>query len=200
MKPVRTYSLFIALLLASASFAQEFQAGMRLEARGFTTNTESVPDPSFALSSLQIFGTAALNETIALEARLGLDLNDFYRGGEIGILSKYYYKDFYAAAGLVYHHMTGDNFISDNRSMPKGNGYALRPQDLFLPALGLGYSPVRHFSVELLVQNGLNKKVGHYDDWSALIRDDYYYGFHTLSRDITLTWLVNLGLSYSVNL
>lgn len=60
MKPVLTYSLFIALLLASASFAQEFQTGMRLEARHFTTNTESVPDPSYAFSSLQIFETGAL--------------------------------------------------------------------------------------------------------------------------------------------
>ncbi|MGE5496572.1 MAG: hypothetical protein ACM3Q2_00755 [Syntrophothermus sp.] len=200
MKSVWTYSLFIALMLTSAVFAQEFQLGMRLEARYFNTNTENVPDPSIAVSSLQIFGTAILNETTGLEARLGLDGNNFYEGREIGILSKYYLNDFYAVGGIVYHHMTGWNNTRDNWSTVNGDPYGFRPQDLFLPALGFGYSPVKHFCVELLIQNGLNKKVGSYDDWSGLITDNIYNGYPPTYREIKLTWLVNLGVSYSFNL
>lgn len=200
MKSVKSYSLFIVLLFTSAAFAQEFQFGVRLEARHYATNTENVPDPSHSLSSFQIFGAAMLNENTALEARFGADGNNFYRGGEVGILSKYYYKDFYAVCGIVYHHMTGDNLIRDNRSTVSGYDYSLRQQDLFLPSLGLGYSPVKHLSVELLFQNALDKKVGFYDDWSLLAADNLYHGYNTIRKEITLAWLVNLGVSYSFSL
>jgi hypothetical protein len=198
MKLVKLYSFFIVLIFTSVSFAQEFQLGARVESNHFSTSIENVPDPSYYISTFQIIGTMFLNDNLGLDARLGVDRSDFYRGGEVGLLAKYYYKDFYAAGGIVYHHFNGNKSISEHNSS-NDYSYSLSVQDLFLPAIGLGYNPGRHFSVELLVQHGLNKKVGDYFDWS-LITSSLAHPHQSPFGDINITWITKLGISYSFSL
>lgn len=193
MKLLKLYSLFVVLIFTSISFGQEFQLGIRLEGNHFNTTLDNYPYPSTSISTAQILGTVFFNENIGIDARLGFDWSDFYKGGEAGLFSKYYYNDLYAVGGVVYHHIRKDNNISMDQSV------FVNETDLFMPALGLGYNPGRHFAVELMLQHGLNKKVGEYHDW-LLLTSSTYHPFDSMIKDIKVTWITKLGISYSFSL
>lgn len=190
MKPLCISILISVLFLASHSSAQTFQAGLRLNSEQMNTGPEKFIRSSPLFSSFYVTGTAFLDNDLAFEARLGYNWEDHYNGIEAGIFSKYYYKDLYAIGGVAYHHVN-DKDYSDGIY----RNYFTQKADLFMPALGLGFNPGRHFALELMLQHGLNQKIG-YRLNKAIVFDDLYHPVSEVFPDINLKWILKFGMSY----
>lgn len=190
MKPFSLSILISVLFFATFSSAQTFQAGLKIDAERLTTNVDKFPSSSFQVRTACLTGSFYLWNDLAFEARLGYNWEDYYKGAEGGIFSKYYYKDLYAIGGIVYHHISKE--IPEWIDLP----YFSTETDLFIPALGLGFNPGRHFAVELMLQHGLNKKIGYYFN-EPLIFDNLYHPISEKFPDINLKWIVRIGISYN---
>lgn len=194
MKSLGFPVLISLLFLASFSSAQTFQAGLKLDSEHMRTGPGNL-SPSFPLlSSVYITGTAFTGNDLAFEARLGYNWEDHYNGIETGIFSKYYYKDLYAIGGIVYHHIDKED-VSGNIY----RNYFPQQADLFMPALGIGFNPGRHFALELLFQHGLNQRIGYYVN-HPMIFNDYYHPLSEIFPDVNLKWIINIGMSYSFSI
>lgn len=193
MKPFSLSILISVLLISSFSSAQTFQTGVKIDAERLTTSPCKFPSSSFQVRTAYLTGTDYFLDDLALEARLGYNWEDFYSGAEAGLFSKFYYKDVYAIGGIVYHHI--------NKKDPEwiDQIYFSTESDLFMPALGLGFNPGRHFAVELMLQHGLNKKIGYYYK-QPLTFDDLYHPFSEVFPDVNLKWIVRIGMSYNFSL
>lgn len=192
MKPFSLSALFLLLFFVSFSSAQTLQVGIKLDSEHMKTGPQEW-SPSFPLlSSIYITGTVFTGNDLAFEARMGYNWEDRYNGIETGIFSKYYYKDLYAIGGIVYHHINKEETDWIDRN------YFSKETDLFMPALGLGFNPGRHFAVELLFQHGLNQKIG--DSFNQAIKfNNSYHPFSDAFPDVNLKWIVNIGMSYNFN-
>lgn len=191
---MKTFSLLVfafLLFISSAASTQTFQAGIKLDSEHMRTGPQQW-SPSFPLlSSVYITGTAFTGNELAFEGRLGYNWEDYYKGIEAGIFSKYYYKDLYAIGGIVYHHV-------DKEELPANysRNYFTQEADLFMPALGLGFNPGRRFALELIFQHGLNQTIG-YDYKKAILSHELYQPVPGESPEVNLKWIINFGMSYS---
>lgn len=183
--------LLFIFIMSSFSYAQTFQAGFKFDNEQLSTSPEKLPSSGILFfTSAHITGSVSFTNDLALEARLGYNWQDFYRGPEAGIFVKYYYKDVYAICGIAYHHIKKEISITED-----GHYFSLET-DLLMPDLGLGFSPVRNFAIELTFLNGLNKKIGNSFNQQLAI-DNLYHPISEVFPDINLNWVTKLGISYS---
>ncbi|MDP4193975.1 MAG: hypothetical protein Q8940_02945 [Bacteroidota bacterium] len=174
----------ILLISLTICNAQEVQIGLRTESIAVSTNPKTTQLNDFVISSLQVNGTVFLSDKVGIDLRAGSTGNDYYKGLELGLFSRYYYNDYYAIGGLIYHHNE------------KGK-VDINSTDLFLPAIGVGYHPGRHFAIEFMVEHGLNKVVDHEFVATEMVDIHTTRGYW---KEINLTWITKLGISYSFSL
>ncbi|MGE5411690.1 MAG: hypothetical protein ACM3MI_12085, partial [Clostridiales bacterium] len=113
----------ILLISLTICNAQEVQIGIGTESIAVSTNPKTTQLNDFVISSLQINGTVFLSDKVGIDLRAGSTGNDYYKGLELGLFSRYYFNDYYAIGGLIYHH---------NR---KGE-VDINANDIYLPTLG----------------------------------------------------------------
>ncbi|HEX2867774.1 MAG TPA: hypothetical protein VHO03_12070 [Ignavibacteriales bacterium] len=190
MKPFGLSILISLLFLTSFLSAQTFQAGLKLDSEHMSTGPGNLSPSSPLLSSVYITAAVFTRNDLAFEARLGYNWEDHYNGIQAGVFSKYYYKDLYAIGGIFYHHI--------NKVTPDDiyRNYYSQEADLFLPALGLGFNPGRHFAFEVMFQHGLNQKIGYYYNPPVLF-NDHYRPVSEIFPDVNLKWIFNIGVSYN---
>jgi hypothetical protein len=174
----------ILLISLTVCNAQEVQIGIGIESIAVSTSPQTVQLSDFVISSLRLNGAVFFSEKIGIDLRIGSTGNDYYKGLEVGLFSRYYINDCYAIGGLIYHHnREGEVDINAN--------------DIYLPTLGVGYNPGRHFAVELMIEHGLNKVVAHEFVATEIIDSHTSRGYW---KDINLSWITKLGISYSFSL
>ncbi|MGE5458336.1 MAG: hypothetical protein ACM3RX_08270 [Methanococcaceae archaeon] len=191
MKPFCLSILISVLLFSSISSAQTFQTGIKLDKEFLSTGPGKLSQSSPLLSSVHITAAAFTGNNLSIEARMGYNWENFYNGIQAGIFSKYYYyNDLYATGGIVYHHI--------NKEIPGDiyRNYFSIEADLFMPALGIGFNPGRHFAIELMFLHGLNQKIG-YRFNQAVIFNDLYHPSLEVFPDVNLKSVVKIGMSYN---
>ncbi|MCU7497003.1 MAG: hypothetical protein HF314_06460 [Ignavibacteria bacterium] len=179
------------LLLFSSAYAQKIQLGFRIEPTFVQTQHGSEIHPYEYFYGIQANASVFPVKWMAIEGRAALVPSiQYYAGGELGIIAKFYYtpdinflKSVYVAGGYISHTVFDDGHMS----------LSIPPTVVKMPTYGIGLNLWGAFNLELLYLNPQNKAVGSYWPFLEIPNEGNY-----TKVKLKNIWKLGIGFSWDI--